>query len=372
MAHVLDEIKRYAPRLYPVRGVCVDQDDPYRPSDGGIDVSKIKPGSLAEIDAPDGPINIAASSPVGKRGYDRQRSLFEYFLDGTRRTFLVAEMETSSRRYLPILGGQVSAAVMHRDRDTGRVKVFRHAFANVVAMPGGGLGINEDDLRELQERLASAARPFEVLTYGEKGLKQGKDPIEYAIAKVNAAMQSLEVRALEQLTNENLTESSRLLLVDGSVQFTSIDHKNLSWLRNVVGLSKSFSTRLTFTRDKKEIGALLVESLRAVGDRTPAFRYEFQGRPYAAWYLRIRERATVDKPLSGIVKLERVLLTDEEVEIGLPSDIVDNVSLSVLGERYPTPYGQDDRWANHLYPVFLAEQYQKQKLMSERQFLHLF
>lgn len=371
MAHILDEIKRYASQLYPVRGVCVDQDDPYRPSDDAIDVSKIKPGSLAEIDPSDG-FNITASSPVGKRGYDRQKSLFEYFLDGTRRTFLVAEMATSSRRYLPILGGQVSAAVMHRDRGTGRVKVFRHAFASVVAMPGGGLGINEDDLRELQERLAEAARPFRLLTYGEKGFKQDKNPIEYAIAKINAEMQSLEVAALEQLTNENLTASSRLLLVDGSVQFTSINQKNVSWLRNVVGLSKSFSTRLVFTKDKKEIGALLVESLRAVGDRTPAFRYEFQDRPYAAWYLRIRERTTMDKPLNGIVKLERLLLTDEEVEIGLPSDIIDNVSLSILGERYPTPYGKDDRWANHLYPIFLAEQYQKQKLMSERQFLHLF
>jgi len=163
-----------------------------------------------------------------------------------------------------------------------------------------------------------------------------------------------------------------MLVVDGSIQFTNIPLKNRSWLSNVVGVSKSFRTNLVFTRDKKEIGALLVENLRRVGQRTPAFRYDLRGNAYSVWYLRIRERRHSDKPLSGIVKLEKLLLTEDELEYGLDSDVVNNLSLSVLGERFVTPYGRDERWANHLYPVYLAERYQRMRLMSEIQFLKLF
>lgn len=372
MPRVLDEITATTGvRLYPVRGVCVDSDDPGVPQDAKVDATKIKPGMLAEIDPGPFPINVALHEGDPTRGYDRKRSLFEYFLDGTRRTFLVAELATSSQRYLPVLAGQISAAVVKRERDTGRVHVARHDAANVVALPGGGIGINQGDLDELQERLRKWSRPFQLVVYGEKGVPDSKQPTDLAIAKINQAMQSLEIGALEVLTNRNLTSASSMLVVDGSVQFTRIPLANRSWLRNVVGVSKTFRTNLIFTKDKREIGAILVDTIRNVGDRTPAFRYEFRGNAYAVWYLRIRDRTHTDKPLSGIVKLERLLLTGDELEYGLATDIVNNISLSIVGERYVTPFGRDERWTNHLYPVYLAERYQRGLLMSEAQFLRL-
>jgi hypothetical protein len=241
-----------------------------------------------------------------------------------------------------------------------------------VALPGGGIGINQGDLDELQDKLSKWSRPFELVVYGEKGIPNSKQPTDLAIAKINEAMQSLEIRALEELTNQNLTSASNMLVVDGSVQFTRIPLANRSWLRNVVGVSKTFRTNLVFTKDKREIGAILVDTIRNVGDRTHAFRYEFRNNAYAVWYLRIRERKHTDKPLSGIVKLERLLLTQDELEYGLTSDVINNISLSIVGERYVTPFGKDDRWPNHLYPVYLAERYQRGQLMGEAQFLRLF
>ena len=123
MARVLDQIKATTGvRLYPVRGVCVDSDDPQTPQDSEVDASKIKAGMLAERDAGPFPVNVTSGESDPARGYDRRRSLFEYFLDGTRRTFLVAELATSSQRYLPVLAGQISAAVVRRERETGRVQ----------------------------------------------------------------------------------------------------------------------------------------------------------------------------------------------------------------------------------------------------------
>jgi len=373
VARVLNEIKETTGvRLYPVRGVCVDSDDPHSPQDSRVEPGKIKRGMLAERDPGPFPISVTSGEPDPTRGYDRKRSLFEYFLDGTRRTFLVAELATSSMRYLPVLAGQISAAVVNRARDTGRIHVSRHDAASVVALPGGGIGINQGDLDELRDKLRAGTRPFELIVYGEKGIPDSKKPMDLAIAKINDAMQQLEIRALEDLTNRNLTTASSMLVVDGSVQFTRIPLENRSWLRNVVGVSKTFQTNLVFTKDKREIGAVLVETLRSVGDRTPAFRYEFRNNAYAAWYLRIRDRKQTDMPLSGIVKLERLLLTEEEFDFGLTSDVINNISLSILGERYVTPFGKDDRWPNHLYPIYLAERYQRGQLMGEAQFLRLF
>jgi len=372
MPRVLDEVRATTGvRLYPIRGVCVDSDDPHVPQDVRVDPSKVKAGMLAERDAGPFPVNVTVGESDPGRGYDRGRSLFEYFLDGTRRTFLVAELASSSQRYLPVLAGQISAAVVSRSRDTGRVHVFRHSAANVVALPGGGKGINQGDLDDLQEKLRRWSRPFEVVVYGDRGIPDSKQPSDLAIAKINEAMQTLEIGALEDLTNRNLTSASTMLVVDGSVQFTRIPIENRGWLRNVIGVSKTFRTNLVFTRDKREIGAVLVETLRNVGDRTHAFRYEFRNNAYAVWYLRIRDRRHTDKPLSGIVKLERLLLTQDELEFGLTTDVINNVSLSTLGERYVTPFGKDDRWPNHLYPIYLAERYQRSQLMGEAQFLRL-
>lgn len=372
MGWLLRELREYTPALFPVRGVCVDSDTSEQPQDIVIDPASIQPGLTAETDPPAMPFNVATMSDVGKRGYDRQSSLFEFFLDGTRRTFLVAEMESSSKRYLPVLGGQISAAVVRRDRATGKVQVHRHRGMNIIALPGGGYGINDGDLRELDEKLQKAKRPFHVVPYGERGISKKEQPAELAIAAINAAMQKLEIEALEDLTNSNLTSSGSMLIVDGSVQFTRIPLKHQSWLRNVIGVSKTFRTNLVFTKNKEEIGAVIVKTLRNAGDRTPAFKATLGGNMYAAWYLRIRDWHHTDKPLSGVVKVERLLLTEEEMELGLSTDSVNNVSLSLLGERYVTPYGKDERWANHLYPVYLAERYQKSQLMSEMQFLRLF
>ena len=372
MGRILREVERYAPRLYPVRGVCIDGDDQDQPQDVAVEPAKVKPGMLAERDAGTFPVRVGEACRCGSRGYARDRSLCEYFLDGTRRTYLVAEMESSTRRYLPILGAQISAAVMRRDRATGRVSVFAHELANLVAVPGGGIGINQGDVDDLQARLSGSRIPVRVIAYGERGIPETGQPADLAVAKINESMQSLEVNLLERLTNENRTSASSMLVVDGSVQFTKIPLSNRSWLRYVVGVSKTYRTNLRFTKDKKEIGALLVERLRQVGDRTVAFKLDFRSNAYAVWYLRIRERRHVDKPLSGIIKIERLLLSDEDLEFGLSTDAVNNISASLLGEKYVTPYGKDERWPNHLYPVYLAERFQKSRLLGEMQFLRLF
>jgi hypothetical protein len=73
-----------------------------------------------------------------------------------------------------------------------------------------------------------------------------------------------------------------------------------------------------------------------------------------------------------VVKIEKVLVTDNEIENGLSSDEIDLISANIINERNPVAYGSDTRWANHLYPVYLTEKFVKSQYISDLHFLNLF
>jgi len=110
--------------------------------------------------------------------------------------------------------------------------------------------------------------------------------------------------------------------------------------------------------------------------RTPVDKYqtEIVGSDvfFAIWYVRIREKEHSASPFSGILKIEKILITDDEMENGLDSQEVDFITANIINERNPVCYGKDDRWANHLYPIYLTETFIKSKYLSDINFLNLF
>ena len=73
-----------------------------------------------------------------------------------------------------------------------------------------------------------------------------------------------------------------------------------------------------------------------------------------------------------MLKLEKILVSDEQVEQGLDSEEVDMITANIIHERNPVCYGADRRWANHLYPIYVTESYVKSKYLGESMFLNLF
>ena len=65
-------------------------------------------------------------------------------------------------------------------------------------------------------------------------------------------------------------------------------------------------------------------------------------------------------------------MTGHENENGLYSEEIDTISAHLINERNPVCYGTDARWANHLYPVYMTEQYCKSRFHSDYFFLNLF
>jgi hypothetical protein len=274
-------------------------------------------------------------------------------------------MATNSGSMLPIIAGQISSAVIGRNRNSGDVYLKCHKKKGLLLLPEGGNALNKEDVKEIKEIIDLNFRDIG-LTVLPITIRHTDNPKNDALAKLNMEMQQLEIQFLEELAITGQIDQENMVIVDGALQFQNISKDHLSNLRYAVGLSKHFNLHLRNVISKdREIGTLLID-LKNVGDRTAGFRLRLDnGTQYAFWYLRMRDREYLDFPFAGIVKLEKVLITDQEKEDGLPGDVIDNISKCIILERTVCPYGLDFRWASHIYPIYLTEQIQKKKFTPD-------
>ena len=291
-------------------------------------------------------------------------SILRYFLDGSRRTYRVSDVIVDGR-YFPVVAGQVGVAIVERHHD-GHVRPVKRfcGLRNVLALPER---CNPSDLRSLEDTIREKGHhPFQVLSYT---IKKDRDPVDLAVAKIMDMMHGLEIQALAQMTDENMLGMERMLVIDGALRFRR--RFQITQFRNVLGLSKSFQASMTVGKGtkKQSIGSIAARLDR--GYRSQVFRTEDQGRTLGVWYLRMRDARLMSDPLQGTVKLERYAV-DNEVSDGFDGDQVDTISHFVVQERNVTPYSSDSRWASHIYPIYLAEQYIKSSFMSNMKFVGLF
>lgn len=205
-------------------------------------------------------------------------------------------------------------------------------------------------------------------------------PVNAAIAKANTMMHDMEIDILGNMVNSGSLEPDRMLIVDGPLQFIRQDTGKPEFadmFYNVVGVSKSFDPMLPTSSKTRRGGAQIGAELLKLecGERTPVFLKEnSRHRKFGCWYLRIRPRNRVSNPLEGIIKVEKMATIDDldEDNYGIETSIVDNISLWLLNEGSPTCYGRDERWASHLYPVYLTETLIKSSFESDLVFINNF
>ena len=56
----------------------------------------------------------------------------------------------------------------------------------------------------------------------------------------------------------------------------------------------------------------------------------------------------------------------------IDTHLIDLISANLINEAYPVCFGSDTRWANHLYPVFLTEQFCKAHYIDKNIVFKLF
>ncbi len=307
-------------------------------------------------------------------------SLFKYFLDGSRRTYKVTDFGSTDGKFLPIVAGQVGTAVCRRSEK--RIAKYLCHRKNMIAIPDRvGDGFDEIATEIPRIRIPRDQRKSisiaQVLKY--KADKTDRRFEDLAIARIQVAMLAMEVDLISDMVSSNKLATNKMLIVDGSLQFSNIFDR-VEIFQHVVGVSKSFNPNISGLlrgSSNRQIGSYLT-SLR-LGERSPVFEYEVEGKgrrtrniKIGAWYLRIHPKSKVKRPLDGIIKVEKIATTKSEMEDGFETEMVNEISRSILQERNVTCYGNDARWANHLYPIYLTELFLKSNFVSDVFFLNIF
>ncbi len=315
------------------------------------------------------------------------KPLFKYFLDGSRRTYKVDDIAYDKKLY-PIIAGQIGVGICYRE-NLNSFKAFSLNNPLVISLPANANSESSNDdlffnnlIEKLnkQDLLSKQGIKFnKILPYSHSALKNNDKYEDRGVAKIQDEMVDLEKKVVLQLVKKKKLNRKTYLIKDGSLEYQKMksgDLKDLSTIKtnyaSVVGVSKAFNPE-ALSKEQKNISRIIADL--HLFHRTPAFMYStdrVENVKFAVWYLRIRDKKYTDSPFDGVLKLEKILVWESEEEKGLNSDEIDLISANIINERNPVCYGQDNRWAKHLYPVFLTEKYIKSKYLSDTHFVNLF
>lgn len=371
-----------AGKSYSSHKYCYEEYDP--PSTVNENISSFNPKKYGESEGlkTSKGIKSLADSISGKP------PLFRYFLDGSRRTYKIDDIAYDKRIY-PVIAGQIAVGCCFRKTpDCFNVNNFQHRLILVLPDIADKDGQGKDFFKRLRDVVneRSGISKFDIeladiLTYRDEKSTKYED---MAIVTIHNEMIDLEKRFVVEMTKKNLLNIDTYLIKDGSIEYQKArygSYKDLSIIkssyRRVVGVSKRFDPEFCTDANGKSNAAKIAEL--PLYHRTPAYMFESkrscgeEGSVYlSAWYLRIRESKYTVSPFDGILKIEKIIVTDEEFEYGLETGEVDLISANIINERNPVCYGVDTRWANHLYPVYLTESFIKSKYLSDSLFLNIF
>ena len=292
--------------------------------------------------------------------------LFHFFLDGSRRTYKVDDIEINRNVY-PIIAGQIGVACCQR-QSPDKFKNAEFERKLVLSLPNvansepsikAELFFNrlKDKVNNLTTLTKREIQFDKILSYNSKKQDDGTKYEHLGIATIQDEMIETEKKIVASLYDKGLINANKYLIKDGSLQYKPMktgDFKELIKIKNhyksVIGVSKMFNPELCKDKDGKS-NADKIADLKLF-HRTPVYKYksEMVGNVhFAIWYVRIREKEHSASPFAGVLKIEKILITDEEIENGLDSQEVDLITANIINERNPVCYGKDDRWANHLY-----------------------
>jgi hypothetical protein len=311
--------------------------------------------------------------------------LFRYFLDGSRRTYKVDDIIYNNKVF-PVISGQIGVGCCQRiDRQIEKYIIEK---SNVIVLPetSDKDGYRDNYFEILRKKICEMELlkkrniVIDRVLYYKESKKGDEKYDDFGVAKIQDEMIEKEKKVVADLAGDDKLDHDAYLLKDGSLEYKKMavgNYKDLSIIRNnyrwVVGASKSFNPE----KCKDLQGNVNASGLAKlpVYHRTPAYLYESEisgGVKFAIWYVRIRDAKYSYSPFDGILKLEKILITNDEEERGLETVELNHITANIINERNPTAYGNDTRWANHLYPIFLTETFIKSKYLSSEYFLNLF
>ncbi len=321
------------------------------------------------------------TSLIGKK---HNKSLFKYFLDGTRHVYKVGDIAIDGVVY-PLVVGQIIVGYCTREgRDIKKGKVLRKlALAVPIQYDIHKQGSNffrkqcEEINKKIRESLFYKKFKMEfssVIPYGDitvDSSEMGRNKyLRLATTKIQNEMLDEERMLVEDMVlNDLISNDDAMLIKDGSIEykkdFTNRPDRNFESakfnqnFRDIVGVSKMFDPEL-INRTEPHIGTIIAELKPE--HRTKAYRYIHEGQHYCVWYLRLRDTINRSNSYADIIKIEMYMAGEQPK----PSQLIDSISAHLINEAYPVCYGKDTRWANHLYPIYITETFCKSHFIDEK------
>jgi len=287
----------------------------------------------------------------------KENHFFRYFLDGSyRHYFLATGLEHD--RSTPIFLSQIALAIINRD-DNGKIHTVRreHQWFLLLAKAR----ISENAWQSIQNATKNTPYNIKVGDLAEMDAYSGdfgqaQDLRERGRSKTRHLMSTMEFEIAGQFMP---TIAEGWMIKDGLVSFGKFGGGMQS--ERVIGVAKNFNSIQKFyvqgkAREKESVASLIGNL--PPHHRTPAF--EGFGSKTAFWYLRLRSSEQLQYPLFGVIKVEIPVLTEQPIT----TELLDEISGALLAEQFVTPYGSDDRWHSHLYPIYQAEHASKQQFVS--------
>ena len=327
-------------------------------------------------------VNMASRA----KAIQEMEPLFSFFLDGSRHTYKVDDIAYKNKVY-PVIAGQVGVSCC--TREDHMMKKYDFDRRIVVTLPKAARksdwegNLPFSNLRKKMNEdshIRSAGIEFtDVLLYSAN-VDEFEKVENKGIAVVHDLMVKREIAMVTKLVANHCVDPRHYLLKDGSLEYRVDDLKTerekrqfRSSFSQVVGVSKSFNPENC--KDKRGHNNSNIIANLPLFHRTPVSMYRsprLEGMRYAVWYLRIRDKKYTTNAFDGLLKIEKILVTDEQIHHGLDTEEVDLISANLINERNPVCYGADRRWANHLYPVYVTEMFAKSQYLSDTMFLSLF
>ena len=322
--------------------------------------------------------------------------LLAYFLDGSRRTFKVDDIAYANGKnrstIYPVIAGQIGVGCCRRANRQMIPEKFKREIvlavpdmANIDGKAGFLPALTAKINGRCEELSRTGLKVTAILEYKTDIAKNRNDKNKFedkAIAKIQDRMAEREKELVAELVSEGKLNQDNYLIKDGSLEYVPVDEikkdqrkykifkNNYNW---VIGASKNFNPEVCHDSNGKPNPGFIADL--PLYHRTPVacFSNPLLGNfKFAVWYVRLQDQKHTRTPFDGVLKLEKMLVTDDEIEYGMDSQLVNTLTAYIINERNPVCYGSDLRWANHIYPIYLTENFVKSKYISNESFLHLF
>ena len=320
------------------------------------------------------------------------QSKLKYFLDGSRHIYKTSDIIINGVVY-PIVTGQIIVGCCVRNNRKIGVEFPENLCKReiVLALPdkfdidklgphyfSHQLDIMNTELRKKYKENAIQINqiiPYNADVVSDEDKNIGRDKyLHRAISVIQNEMMDQEQLMVQYLCKTNLLGLDAWLVKDGTIEYKK-DFSNrkdvnldiaqfIDHIQHVIGVSKLFNAELLNYQEKK-IGQIIAQMPPLA--RTNAYIFKNKEHNYCVWYLRLRENPKPNNHFSDVIKVEFIMLDDRPVS----SQVIDNISKHLLNEAAPVCFGKDSRWANHLYPVYLTENYCKSKYIYDQKIINV-